>query len=64
MSVVTKRKVSCAPERMSAFIAIQKAADLGETKPWKQGTALHTKQEELGLQSTLISVLSDLVSQS
>lgn len=49
---------------MSAFIAIQKAADLGETKPWKQGTALHTKQEELGLQSTLISVLSDLVSQS
>lgn len=66
VSVVTKRKVSWAPERMSAFVVVQKAADFAETKPGKQGTALHrhSEQEEIGLQSTLISILSDLVSLS
>lgn len=64
VSLVTKRKVSWAPERMSAYAAVQKAADFTETKPWKQGTALHrhSGQGEIGLQCTLISILSDLVS--
>lgn len=47
---------------MPAFVA----ADFAEIKAWKQGTALHihSEQGEIGLQNTLISILSNLVSPS